>query len=137
MFEFGYDPVLLWMPIQEEDYGQERFLETSHVIRSATETCSQCLSLLKQEYLGGKDISNKTASELGKLYADSIIGFGVSQIANLMARHSAQPVYYYEFGYIGSNSHYVDPTTKKPTGNEPHIDHIISIITFNTNTRTM
>ncbi|CAB3225665.1 unnamed protein product [Arctia plantaginis] len=171
MFEFGYDPVLLWMPIQEEDFGQERFLANQprdsfcngdlqpvpfivsqtqdeffwkafNLLNNETlykqmhdswhriapisfylsgNTDSQA-DRLKQEYLGGKDISNKTASELGKLYSDSIIGFGVHRLANLMARHSAQPVYYYEFGYIGSNSHYVDPTTKKPTGAAHHDD---------------
>lgn len=24
--EYNYDPVLLWMPVQELDFGQERFL---------------------------------------------------------------------------------------------------------------
>lgn len=32
-----------------------------------------------------------------------------------MCLHSKQPVYYAEFAYIGSRSHYEDPITKTPT----------------------
>ncbi|XP_075986157.1 esterase E4-like [Anticarsia gemmatalis] len=180
MFEFGYDPVLLWMPVVEEDFGQERFLvrhpvesfcngdltevpfivsqttdefywKAFKVLKNATLFEAMCNSWcdvapsafilpraphshahthaaerLRHAYLPGGRFDNDaaTADGLGKLYADAIIGFGVHRLANLMVRHSRQPVYYYEFAYIGNNSYYYDPVTKKPPGAAHHDDLI-------------
>ncbi|KAJ8708871.1 hypothetical protein PYW08_010253 [Mythimna loreyi] len=176
MFDFGYDPVLLWVPIQEQPFGQEMFLprqpleaicsgdlqQVPYIISQTQDeffwkaldvlrnpsafdswrsdwprlaTIALYLSgnnssvitaanKLKEAYLGAKDLANDTATSegFGKLYSDAIIGFGVHRLVNLMARHSSQPVYYYEFGYVGNSSHYVDPTTKKPIAAAHHDD---------------
>nr|UZO32010.1 esterase CXE16 [Heliothis subflexa] len=176
MFDFGYDPVLLWVPIHEQDFGQEMFLprqplealcsadltQVPYIVSQTQDeffwkaldvlrdpaaydswradwpgkgrvafylsgdnlTATAAANRLKQAYLGGKDIANDTATGdgFGKLYSDAIIGFGAHRLVNLMSRHLRQPLYYYEFGYIGNSSHYVDPDTKKPIAAAHHDD---------------
>ncbi|KAM3957249.1 juvenile hormone esterase-like [Aphomia sociella] len=174
--QFGYDPVGIWAPIVEPDFGQERFLtmEPMEAIRKGkmhavpfiisqttdeffwkaftvlknetllntmnneweriapiafmlpSENSSETVNRLKKEYLGDKTLVNDEASAkaLGKLYGDSIIGFPVHRMANLMCRHSPHKVFYYEFAYIGNHSHYEDPVTKKPIGAAHHDDLI-------------
>nr|XP_049706156.1 juvenile hormone esterase isoform X1 [Helicoverpa armigera]WRX06224.1 CCE024b [Helicoverpa armigera] len=176
MFDFGYDPVLLWVPIHEQDFGQEMFLprqplealcssdlaQVPYIISQTQDeffwkaldvlrnpsafeswradwpgkarvalylagdnaTTTTAANRLKQAYLGGKDIANDTATGdgFGKLYSDAIIGFGAHRLVNLMSRQSRQPLYYYEFGYIGNSSHYLDPDTKKPIAAAHHDD---------------
>ncbi|XP_022837633.1 venom carboxylesterase-6-like isoform X2 [Spodoptera litura] len=178
MFDFGYDPVLLWVPIHEQDFGQEMFLpqqplaavcagrlqrlpyivsqthdeffwKALDVLRNPkafdnwradwpglakialyltgagdNSSITAAANRLKQAYLGGKDINNDTATAdgFGKLYSDAIIGFGAHRLVNLAARQSPRPVYYYEFGYIGNSSHYVDPDTKRPIAAAHHDD---------------
>ncbi|KAG6454361.1 hypothetical protein O3G_MSEX008690 [Manduca sexta] len=81
---------------------------------------------LKEKYLQNKPLVNDEASakNLGTLYGDSVVGFGVHRLANLMCLHSKHPVYYYQFSYIGNNSHYQDPKTGKPLGAAHHDDMI-------------
>ncbi|XP_049881022.1 juvenile hormone esterase-like [Pectinophora gossypiella] len=186
MFEFGYDPVLMWNVVVEPDYGQERFLTeppldalragrlyaVPYVVSQTTdEFFWKAFNVLNNETLysemstewervapisfmlpeGGQDEQgaggpvpattaaqrlrdayfdapfandSSTADALGKLYSDGIIGFGVHRMANLMCRHSPQPVFYYQFAYVGNHSHYQDPTTGKPTGTAHHDDLI-------------
>lgn len=35
-----------------------------------------------------------------------------------MCRYSSHPVWYYQFSYIGQHSHYEDPISKKPVGEQ-------------------
>uniref|UniRef100_A0A0K8TVB4 Carboxylic ester hydrolase n=1 Tax=Epiphyas postvittana TaxID=65032 RepID=A0A0K8TVB4_EPIPO len=81
---------------------------------------------LKEAYLGGKDVMDTPESEkaLGKLYSDTLIGLQTHRMANLMCRHSAHPVWYSEFSYIGNNSFYEDAKTGKPVGAAHHDDLI-------------
>ncbi|XP_047998519.1 esterase E4-like isoform X2 [Leguminivora glycinivorella] len=81
---------------------------------------------LKEVYLSGKPVTNtpKSNKDLGKLYGDSWIGLNVHRMANLMCRHSPQPVWYSVFSYIGNNSFYEDPQTGKPAGAAHHDDLI-------------
>nr|WNK22296.1 carboxylesterase 21 [Athetis lepigone] len=175
-FEFGYDPLSLWRPVVELDFGQERFLteEPMVSIREGrmhsvpfiiTQTTgeffwkaftvlnnqtlldtmnaewariapisfilprnesSDKLARLRQAYLGDKPLVNDTANAdgLGKLYGDSITGFPVHRMANLMCRHSAHPVYYGEFAYLGNHSHYEAGDPKRPTRTAHHDDLI-------------
>ncbi|KAJ0171720.1 hypothetical protein K1T71_012483 [Dendrolimus kikuchii] len=176
MFEFGYDPVLIWEPIIEPDFGQERFLtmdpleaiktgklyevpyiisqtkdeffwKAYNVVDNATllntmnnewdriapisfylspKTAKHASDRLKQAFLSGKPVSREPAvlKGLENLYSDSIIGFGVHKLAIVMSKYSKQPVYKYEFAYVGNNSHYVDPKTNRPTGAAHHDDLI-------------
>ncbi|CAB3225669.1 unnamed protein product [Arctia plantaginis] len=84
------------------------------------------LAKLRQAYFGDAELAKdeKTADSLGKLYADAITSFPVHRMANLMCRHSKQPVYYAEFAYIGNRSHYEDPTTRRPNRVSHHDDLI-------------
>ncbi|KAJ0171717.1 hypothetical protein K1T71_012480 [Dendrolimus kikuchii] len=147
-YEFGSDPLSLWRPVVEPDFGQERFLtmEPMDAIRegkmhavpyliSMTKDeffwkafckvfCFDMISQLRKAYLGDRELvnDNYTADRLGKLYGDSITAFPTHRLANLMCRHSSQPVYYYEFAYLGNQSHYRDPDTKKLLGVAHHDD---------------
>ncbi|XP_053601613.1 juvenile hormone esterase [Plodia interpunctella] len=170
----GYDPVLVWSPVVEKDFGQERFLTMSPgqavkqgemhavpfiisqtqgeffwkaytVLRNKTILDSfnadwrrlasvgfllgdhpTAAERLKAAYLNDKRLENNAAiaDGLGKLYGDSLIGFGVHRMANLMSRHSPHKVWYYEFSYVGQHSHYQDPTTGKPEQAAHHDDLI-------------
>ncbi|KAJ8708870.1 hypothetical protein PYW08_010252 [Mythimna loreyi] len=173
-WEFGDgDPVGLWGPVLEPDFGQERYLtvnpldaikqgkmHTVPLIISQTtdeffwkafpvlqnetllkkmndewekiapisfmlpkENRSVAVKRLKEFYLKGKKLANdkESAKALGRLYGDSVVGFGVYRMANLMSRYSKHPVWYYEFAYIGNNSHYEDPNGK-PQGAAHHDD---------------
>ncbi|CAD0205698.1 unnamed protein product [Chrysodeixis includens] len=167
------DPVGLWGPVAEPDFGQERYLSEDPlaaiqhgrlhtvpyiisqttdeffwkafpVLQNATllktmneeweriapvsfllppENRSAAVARLREVYLQNKPLANDAQSEkaLGRLYGDSVIGFGVHRLANLMCRHSKHPVWYYEFAYIGNNSHYQDPNGK-PRGAAHHDD---------------
>ncbi|CAH0598145.1 unnamed protein product [Chrysodeixis includens] len=176
MFEFNYDPVLLWVPIHERDFGQEMFLPRQPLValcggdlapvpyivsQTQDEFFWKAFSVLNDQgallswnndfsgfaniafYLGNDSSgrladslkaayfpsadarllnNSATADALGKLYSDAIIGFGAHRLVNLLSRHSKHPVYYYEFGYVGNSSHYVDPVTNKPTAAAHHDD---------------
>jgi len=180
-FFVGGDPIGLWGPVVEKDFGQERFLDIDplHAIRhgkmhtvphiiSQTEdefywkafevvknetlikrmnddwetaarvsfmlpekNAKVATDKLKEVYLGDKPVVNDTATikGLGGLYRDSIVGMGVHRMANLMCRYSKHPVYYYSFSYVGANSHYEDPNTKKPVG-AAHHDDLIYLFTM-------
>nr|AJN91195.1 carboxylesterase [Cnaphalocrocis medinalis] len=175
-YEFGYDPVTIWKPIVEKDFGQERFLDVQpedairggklltpvpHIVSQTTdeffwkaftvlkndtllkqmnenwnriapisfqlprENASIPAERLRQVYLGGRALVRgdvTSARGLGKLYGDSIVGFRVHRLANLMSRHSPHKVFYYEFSYIGNHSFYEDPETSRPTGAAHHDD---------------
>ncbi|XP_045540267.1 esterase E4 [Papilio machaon] len=175
-YEFGFDPVRIWKPVVENDFGQERFLTEqplaavragrmhpvpyiisqtrdeffwmafyplkNDTLRSKfnndwekvapisfilpRDNVSEQLTRLRQVYLRDRPLANdaESASQLGRLYADAIVGFPVHRLANLMCRHSPYPVYYYEFAYVGNHSHYEDPVTNKPTGAAHHDDLI-------------
>ncbi|XP_037303219.1 esterase FE4 [Manduca sexta] len=175
-FDFGYDPLSLWRPVVEPDFGQERFLplEPMEAIRQGKmHAVPYIISMTKDEffwkaftilrnntllqtmdkewdriapisfilpkdnsttkaqrlrtaYLNDKKLSNDsfTADGLGKLYGDAITAFPVHRMANMMCRHSPQPVYYSEFRYRGNNSHYLDPNTKSPVAVAHHDDLI-------------
>nr|AJN91193.1 carboxylesterase [Cnaphalocrocis medinalis] len=176
LFDFGYDPVLVWTPIVEEDFGQERFIASSplravqegrmhavpyiigqttgeffwkafNVLQNETMTATmdkewdriapisfllpkeqakEKAGRLRDEFLGGRGLVNDTftADGLGKLYGDSLIGFGAHRLANLMSRHSPHKVWYYEFAHVGNRSHYEDPDTKRPVVAAHHDDLI-------------
>ncbi|KAJ8708517.1 hypothetical protein PYW07_010642 [Mythimna separata] len=182
-YEFGYDPLVIWRPVVEPDFGQERFLteEPMESIRKGrvhavpflvSQTSGEFfwkaftilknqtlmdsmnanwtniapiafslprtdsldkLTRLRLSYLGEKPLKNDTASAagLGQLYGDAITGFPVHRMANLICRHSSQPVYYAEFTYVGNHSHYEHPVTKKPSNLAAHHDDLIYLFSLN------
>ncbi|XP_068624238.1 carboxylic ester hydrolase-like [Battus philenor] len=174
-YEFGYNPVRIWNPVVEPDFGQERFLTEDprdsirsgrmhpvpyiisqtrkeffwmafNIIKNDTlrtkmnkewdkvapisfqlprNSSTETLAVLREAYLHDQPLENDTASaeRLGQLYGDAIVAFPVHRTANLMCRHSPQPVFYYEFAYTGAHSHYVDPDGL-PRGAAHHDDLI-------------
>ncbi|XP_050676025.1 juvenile hormone esterase-like isoform X2 [Leptidea sinapis] len=86
---------------------------------------------LRAEYLHDQPLANNARSghDLGRLYVDSVESFPVHRMAKLMSLHSPQPVWFYEWGYIGNHSHYEDPDTNKPTG-AAHHDELIYLFTL-------
>ncbi|CAK1547561.1 unnamed protein product [Leptosia nina] len=178
--EFSIDPILIWTPVIEAEYGQERFLSEHplHTISSGKlnsvplivsqtrdeffweaflvfenaiytslinsdwysvsrsafllpEPSDHAADVLREFYFKNRTLGNNTrdGQDLGKLYGDGVIGFGVHRLANLMAYHNKQPTYYYEFDYIGNHSHYQDPTTGKPVG-VAHHDELIYLFSL-------
>ncbi|XP_072946248.1 carboxylic ester hydrolase-like [Epargyreus clarus] len=174
--EFGFDPLGIYTPVVEPDFGQERFLPIQpmdairenkmhavpFIIGTTTdeffwlaynplrnETLRKqfnedwdrvapisfmlprdkpypAVRRLKEEYLHNRTLADDDASAkaLGRLYADSITSFPIHRMANLMCRHSPQPVYYYEFAHVGNHSHYEARDTKKPVASAHHDDLI-------------
>lgn len=59
---------------------------------------------LKKFYFGDKPISRETSDGLAHIYADTVIIFPSHRSAQLYARYSKQPVYYYDFTYQGRYS---------------------------------
>jgi len=182
LYEFGFDPVGLWSPVVEPDFGQERFLtldpltaikqrkmhDVPYIISQTEdeffwfafnvlgndtlrntmnaeweriapisfmlprEHAEVATRRLRETYLQNKELKNRDETSvrgLNRLYGDSIIGFPTHRLANLMCRYSSNPVWYYEFSYIGQHSHYEDPTTKKPVG-AAHHDDLIYLFTL-------
>ncbi|XP_050676027.1 esterase FE4-like isoform X2 [Leptidea sinapis] len=178
--DYSIDPILIWLPVVEQDFGQERFLEqhpldvikmgklysvpyivsqtrdeffweaflvlnnstyfnrlTSNWVEAAPipfllpEPSEHAANKLKKVYFNDKPLLNnsETARALGMLYGDSVIGFGAHRLANLMSQNSAEPVFYYEFDYIGNNSHYRDPVSHKPVG-VAHHDELIYLFSL-------
>ncbi|XP_032512096.2 juvenile hormone esterase-like [Danaus plexippus] len=178
-YEFAFDPVRIWNPVVEKDFGQERFLDMQPtdsirenkihavpyivsqtqgeffwmaftVLKNKTLTnrmnsewesiapisfllprenktyAKYAARRLRTQYLKDKDLSNEEESvqNLGLLYADAIVSFPVHRMFNLMVRHSPQPVWYYEFSFVGNHSHYEDPVTKKAIAAAHHDDLI-------------
>nr|UZN46518.1 esterase CXE5 [Heliothis virescens] len=187
-WEFGPgDPVGLWGPVVEPDFGQERYLTINpleavkqgkmhtvpliisqttdeffwkafQVLQNETllktmnddweriapisfilpqENRAAAVKRLREVYLKGNKLVNdsESAKALGRLYGDSVIGFGVHRMANLMCRHSTHPVWYYEFAYVGNNSHYEDPSGK-PKG-AAHHDDLLYLFTLSYNFPTI
>ncbi|CAG4972424.1 unnamed protein product [Colias eurytheme] len=181
-FEFGrFDPVLLWSPVVEPDFGQERFLTMQpdvairerklHAVPNiisqtqdeffwfayyvtTNETLYKQMNqdwdriapiafllprdnatlparTLRKEYLGDQPLKDDASSSknLGRLYADSIESLPVYRMAKLMTNYSPEPVYEYEWAYIGNHSHFEDPNTNKPLG-AAHHDDLIYLFTL-------
>ncbi|XP_014237501.1 esterase E4-like [Trichogramma pretiosum] len=80
-------------------------------------------------YFKNQTISYQNADALGQLYVDAIVHFPVYRTANLIARNSAAPVYYYVFTYQGPYSIYRWPDTKKPKGGIAHGDDLQYLFT--------
>ncbi|CAB0031781.1 unnamed protein product [Trichogramma brassicae] len=80
-------------------------------------------------YFKNQTISYQNAEALGQLYVDAIVHFPVYRTANLIARNSAAPVYYYVFTYQGPYSIYRWPDTKKPKGGVAHGDDLQYLFT--------
>lgn len=66
---------------------------------------------LRKFYFGTKPIDNSSLTQLGELYADALIGFGVDRAVKLIAEKSDKQVFYYKFSYQGRYSHFYLPGT--------------------------
>ncbi|XP_041981652.1 juvenile hormone esterase-like [Aricia agestis] len=77
----------------------------------------KALELLRTVYLQNRPLylnSPESLERLGSLYCDSSVAFPVHRLANLMCRHSTQPVWYFFFTYVGECGYYISPYTGKP-----------------------
>ncbi|KAF5277163.1 hypothetical protein FQR65_LT03869 [Abscondita terminalis] len=125
-YEFRYDPVLIWMPVIELDFGQERFL-TEHPITSALKG-----NFAKVPFMTGvttEEFSyyapgNSTIEGLKHLYADGTVGFGVNRGVKLISKLNTECTYYYRFSYKGRYSHVYLPNSTIPYGVVHHDDLI-------------
>ncbi|CAH0714108.1 unnamed protein product, partial [Brenthis ino] len=174
-YEFGRDPLIIWAPVIEKDFGQESFLTVDPIVsvqegkihavpiivsQTTDEFFWKAFTVLKNQtlldtmnskwdevapisfllprkdsgppralrkaYLHDKPLTydKESAENLGLLYQDSIESYSIHKMVNLICRHSSEPVWYYEFAYIGNHSFYEDPVTKKPVGVAHHDDLI-------------
>ncbi|KOB64474.1 Odorant degrading enzyme CXE16 [Operophtera brumata] len=148
MFDLGYDPTLLWLPIVEPDFGQERFLPMhplEALQKGKMHSVPYIVSQTQDEFfwkafsiLNNETRTNTMQTEWHRIAA---IAFNLAEpsgaaadelrrayldsnpvrndsLANALAVYSPKDTYYYEFGYIGNHSHYEDPVTRKPVGKE-------------------
>lgn len=176
--EFGTDPLLIWKPVMEKDFGQPRFL-TAHPItliqngefqkvpfitgvttdefayraffvinnetmlkelndkweekapvaflyERNTDNSKTISKALKRIYFEDKPIDKTMMANLGQLYADALVGFGVNRAAELISEKNNASTYYYKFNYQGRYSHYYTPDSNntKPYGVVHHDDLI-------------
>ncbi|CAF4956494.1 unnamed protein product [Pieris macdunnoughi] len=204
--DFSIDPIIIWRPVIERDFGQERFLtedamvsiregrissvpfivsqtrdeffweaflvldnfiytslinsdwyrvspiafmlpspsdDAAAVLREAYagSTCGSTrwtnsveanigANVWSRPYVGNQSLENNTedARNLGKLYGDAVIGFGVHRLVNLLS-YQSQPTYRFVFEYMGNRSHYEDPATRKPVG-VAHHDELIYLFSL-------
>ncbi|KAF2891820.1 hypothetical protein ILUMI_14353, partial [Ignelater luminosus] len=164
--QFGTDPILVWHPVIEPDFRQERFLienpvktiecgeftkvpvmtgiteeevsflalilganstlleeminhfneiaPISFLYERGTEQSKYTSEELKKFYIGENPSIDFLISGIGKLYADSIVGFSINRVATLLAKKSSEPVYYYKSNYQGRYSNFYKPGTKTP-----------------------
>ncbi|CAD0205699.1 unnamed protein product [Chrysodeixis includens] len=112
-------------PIDEES---KRIAPISFLL--PPENRSTAMERLRELYLHNKTLGNDLEGKkaLGRFYGDTVIGFGVHRLANLMCRHSKHPVWYYEFAYVGNNSHYQDPDGKPQAA--VHFDDLLYLFTL-------
>ncbi|CAD7085838.1 unnamed protein product [Hermetia illucens] len=181
MFEFGNgNPVVLFKPVVEPDFGQERFLtETptkvyqrgdfmriplicginkdefavlaivtlrNDTLRNQLDTdfntwapvnflyerntkrSNEISKKLREFYLGDGPLSlEKSLDGLGKLYADSLIGFQMHRFIHLVAPFTK--IYQYRFTYQGRYSHTYYPDNKTPFG-VVHHDDLLYLLTL-------
>ncbi|KAL7289595.1 hypothetical protein TKK_0016453 [Trichogramma kaykai] len=100
----------------------ERLAPINFLYERGTNLSSEISYRLKEQYLDGNNVSIDNSQGLANLYADGVIGFSVHRLVNLLAEHSDQPVYYYEFTFQGPYSHVYWNDTKKPYGVTHHDD---------------
>ncbi|CAB0034145.1 unnamed protein product [Trichogramma brassicae] len=100
----------------------ERLAPINFLYERGTNLSSEISYQLKEQYLDGNNVSIDNSQGLANLYADGVIGFSVHRLVNLLAEHSDQPVYYYEFTFQGPYSHVYWNDTKKPYGVTHHDD---------------
>lgn len=81
---------------------------------------------LKRIYFEDKPIDKTMIANLGQLYADALVGFGVNRAAELISEKNNASTYYYKFNYQGRYSHYYTPDSNntKPYGVVHHDDLI-------------
>lgn len=176
--EFGNEPVLIWTPVIEKDFGQPRFL-TAHPITLIQNGEFQKVPLitgvttdefaqkaffivnnetllkefnekweekapiaflyerkgdqskviskaLKKFYFEDKPIDKSVLANLGQLYADSTVGFGVNRAVEIISENNDASTFYYKFSYQGRYSHFYTPDSNgtKPYGVVHHDDLI-------------
>ncbi|GLH00363.1 Venom carboxylesterase-6 [Gryllus bimaculatus] len=71
---------------------------------------------LREFYIHNGDVTAENVDPLGKLYSDSIIGFGEDRAVKTVASLSKAPVWYYNFEYQGRYSYQYRGNTSIPYG---------------------
>ncbi|KAB0794136.1 hypothetical protein PPYR_13756 [Photinus pyralis] len=108
--------------LREMDENFEKIAPIEFIYETDTENSKHISRELRKFYLGDGPLTEKSLPQIGKLYADGVIGFGVNRAAKLLAAKNSEPTYYYKFSYEGRYSFHYKPNTTTPEGVVHHDD---------------
>ncbi|KAF5306941.1 hypothetical protein FQA39_LY00171 [Lamprigera yunnana] len=111
-----------WLKKMDEDF--EEVAPITFIYERDTENSKHISKELRKFYLGTEPLTNDSLPQLGKIYADGVIGFGVNRAAKLLSVYNSKPTYYYRFSYEGRYSFHRNFETKQPEGVVHHDDLI-------------
>ncbi|XP_023726254.1 esterase FE4 isoform X2 [Cryptotermes secundus] len=154
MLDWGYDPILFYTPVIEQESDEEQFLTESpmksllddvisnsswaedmyerfdevspiaFMYEKETNKSYGASHGLKEFYLHNEPITLHSLTGLGNLYSDAIIRYGQHLTSKLVSSRSKEPVFSYLFEYQGRYSHAYWPRTQNPYGVVHHDDLI-------------
>ncbi|KAB0802871.1 hypothetical protein PPYR_05057 [Photinus pyralis] len=108
--------------LKEMDENFEKVAPISFIYERDTENSKHISRELRKAYLGDGPLTEKSLPQIGKLYADGVIGFTANRAAKLLAAKNSEPTYYYKFGYEGRYSFHYKQNTTTPEGVVHHDD---------------
>ncbi|KAF5306937.1 hypothetical protein FQA39_LY00167 [Lamprigera yunnana] len=103
-----------WFKKMDEDF--EEVAPIAFIYERGTENSKRISREFRKFYLGDEPLSNDSLPQLGKLYADGLVGFSVNRAVKLLSLYSSKSTYYYRFSYRGRYSFHLNPNTQKPEG---------------------
>ncbi|KAK5641618.1 hypothetical protein RI129_010165 [Pyrocoelia pectoralis] len=102
--------------LKEMDEYFEKVAPISFIYERNTENSKHISRELREFYLGDDPLTEKSLPQIGKLYADGVIGFSVNRGAKLLAVKNSEPTYYYKMGYEGRFSYHYKENSTEPEG---------------------
>jgi len=98
----GYYSNPSWIEDFNKDFNRVVPISLQYVTNAHKDKIS---NKIREFYFGDSDIDHSTKTELTDMYSDVIFLIGADGTVRLHSKHSSQPVYYYLFGYRGTESH--------------------------------
>ncbi|KAF2902811.1 hypothetical protein ILUMI_03376 [Ignelater luminosus] len=116
-------PLLIGLTTQEGALKSAAYYNNSQLINDIDQDFNRAISLslgynnnnevdkkrisrqLRHYYFGNKKIDNSTKDKLTNMFTDVLFLLGADKSVRLHGRHGTQPVFYYHFGYRGTESH--------------------------------
>ncbi|KAG5891221.1 hypothetical protein JTB14_036137 [Gonioctena quinquepunctata] len=92
-----------------EDY--ERIAPIAFNYEKNTEHSRKVTRAIESFYLHDRPVDESQLENLAKIYSDTLIGYDNHRAANLIAKYSKEPVYYYCFTFQGRHSYFYLPGT--------------------------